>query len=103
MRAFSIVAALATAVQAVALITLHLLPTGYNPVRTGASGVRSRASSSSAATASAAWPGSAVPIARASMASTGTHASDGGPRRTSGLNEPGTRPENTAAARVDPR
>ena len=33
MKAFSIVAALATAVQAVALITLHLLPTGYNPVR----------------------------------------------------------------------
>ena len=33
MRAFSVVAALATAVQAAALITLHLLPTGYNPVR----------------------------------------------------------------------
>jgi len=33
MTAFSIVAALATAVQAVALITLHVLPTGYNPVR----------------------------------------------------------------------
>jgi len=33
MRAFSVVAALATAVQAVALIMLHLLPTGYNPVR----------------------------------------------------------------------
>ena len=33
MRAFSIAAALATAVQAVALIMLHLLPTGYNPVR----------------------------------------------------------------------
>ena len=33
MKAFSIIAALATAVQAVALITLHLLPTGYNPVR----------------------------------------------------------------------
>jgi hypothetical protein len=33
MKAFSIVAALATAVQAVALIVLHLLPTGYNPVR----------------------------------------------------------------------
>ena len=33
MKAFSIVAALATAVQAVALIMLHLLPTGYNPVR----------------------------------------------------------------------
>ena len=33
MKAFSVVAALATAVQAVALITLHLLPTGYNPVR----------------------------------------------------------------------
>jgi hypothetical protein len=33
MEAFSIVAALATAVQAVALIVLHLLPTGYNPVR----------------------------------------------------------------------
>jgi hypothetical protein len=33
MKAFSIVAALATAVQAVALITLYLLPTGYIPVR----------------------------------------------------------------------
>jgi hypothetical protein len=33
MKAFSIVAALATAIQAVALITLHLLPTGFNPVR----------------------------------------------------------------------
>ena len=33
MKAFSIVAALATAVQAGALIMLHLLPTGYNPVR----------------------------------------------------------------------
>ena len=33
MKAFSIIAALATAVQAAALITLHLLPTGYNPVR----------------------------------------------------------------------
>jgi hypothetical protein len=33
MRAFSIAAALATAVQAVTLIMLHLLPTGYNPVR----------------------------------------------------------------------
>ena len=33
MEAFSIVAALATAVQAGALIVLHLLPTGYNPVR----------------------------------------------------------------------
>ena len=33
MRAFSAVAALATAVQAVALIMLHLLPTGYHPVR----------------------------------------------------------------------
>ena len=33
MKAFSIIAALATAVQAVALIMLHLLPTGYNPVR----------------------------------------------------------------------
>jgi hypothetical protein len=33
MRAFSILAALATAIQAVALITLHVLPTGYNPVR----------------------------------------------------------------------
>ena len=33
MKAFSIVAALATAVQAGALIVLHLLPTGYNPVR----------------------------------------------------------------------
>jgi hypothetical protein len=33
MRAFSVVAALATAVQAVALIMLHLLPTGYHPVR----------------------------------------------------------------------
>ena len=32
-NAFSIIAALATAVQAVALIMLHLLPTGYNPVR----------------------------------------------------------------------
>jgi hypothetical protein len=33
MKAFSIVAALATAIQAVALIMLHLLPTGYDPVR----------------------------------------------------------------------
>jgi Protein of unknown function (DUF998) len=33
MRAFSIAAALATGIQAVALIVLHLLPTGYNPVR----------------------------------------------------------------------
>ncbi len=33
MEAFSIAAALATAVQAVTLIVLHLLPTGYNPVR----------------------------------------------------------------------
>ena len=33
MEASSIVAALATAVQAVALIMLHLRPTGYNPVR----------------------------------------------------------------------
>jgi hypothetical protein len=33
MKAFSIAAALATAVQAVTLIALHLLPTGYNPVR----------------------------------------------------------------------
>jgi Protein of unknown function (DUF998) len=33
MKAFSIIAALATAVQAAALVTLHLLPTGYNPVR----------------------------------------------------------------------
>ena len=33
MEAFSIVAALATAVQATALVMLHLLPTGYNPVR----------------------------------------------------------------------
>ena len=33
MEAFSIIAALATAIQAVALITLHPLPTGYNPVR----------------------------------------------------------------------
>ena len=33
MEASSIIAALATAVQAVALIMLHLLPTGYNPVR----------------------------------------------------------------------
>jgi len=33
MEAFGIVAALATAVQAVTLIMLHLLPTGYNPVR----------------------------------------------------------------------
>ena len=34
MAAFGIVAALATAVQAAALIMLHLLPTGYNPVAT---------------------------------------------------------------------
>jgi hypothetical protein len=33
MEAFSVLAALATAVQAVALIGLHLLPTGYDPVR----------------------------------------------------------------------
>jgi hypothetical protein len=33
MKAFSIVAALATAIQAIALIMLHLLPTGYDPVR----------------------------------------------------------------------
>jgi hypothetical protein len=33
MKALSIVAALATAVQAGALIMVHLLPTGYNPVR----------------------------------------------------------------------
>jgi hypothetical protein len=33
MEAFGILAALATAVQALALITLHILPTGYNPVR----------------------------------------------------------------------
>ena len=33
MEAFGIIAALATTVQAVALIVLHLLPTGYNPVR----------------------------------------------------------------------
>ncbi len=33
METFSILAALATALQAVALIALHLLPTGYNPVR----------------------------------------------------------------------
>jgi NADPH:quinone reductase-like Zn-dependent oxidoreductase len=33
MKAFSVAAALATAVQAVALIMLHLLPTGYHPVR----------------------------------------------------------------------
>ena len=33
MEAFSIVAALATAVQGCALVVLHLLPTGYNPVR----------------------------------------------------------------------
>jgi hypothetical protein len=33
MKAFGIVAALATAIQAVALIMLHLLPTGYDPVR----------------------------------------------------------------------
>jgi hypothetical protein len=33
MEAFSIAAALATAVQGRALIVLHLLPTGYNPVR----------------------------------------------------------------------
>ena len=32
MEAFSNAAALATAVQAAALIMLHLLPTGYNPV-----------------------------------------------------------------------
>ena len=40
MKAFSIVAALATAVQAVALIMLHLLPTGYNPVRDAVSELR---------------------------------------------------------------
>ena len=33
MKAFSIAAAPATAVQAVALVMLHLLPAGYNPVR----------------------------------------------------------------------
>ena len=33
LEAFSIVAALAAAVQAAALIMLHLLPSGYNPVR----------------------------------------------------------------------
>ena len=33
MEAFSIAAAPATAVQRRALIVLHLLPTGYNPVR----------------------------------------------------------------------
>jgi carotenoid cleavage dioxygenase len=33
MEAFGIAAALATAVQVRALIVLHLLPTGYNPVR----------------------------------------------------------------------
>ena len=33
MKAFRIIAALATAVQAGALIILHLLPTGHNPVR----------------------------------------------------------------------
>lgn len=33
MEAFSIFAAIATAVQAGALVALHLLPTGYNPVR----------------------------------------------------------------------
>lgn len=33
MEAFSIVAVVATAVQACALIALHLLPTGYDPVR----------------------------------------------------------------------
>lgn len=33
MEAFSIIAALATVVQAVALVVLHLLPTGYDPVR----------------------------------------------------------------------
>jgi hypothetical protein len=33
MEGFSIVAALATAVQAAALIALHVLPTGYDPVR----------------------------------------------------------------------
>jgi hypothetical protein len=33
MEAFGILAALATAVQAVALIVLHVLPTGYDPVR----------------------------------------------------------------------
>jgi hypothetical protein len=31
MKAFSILAALATAVHAVTLIILHVLPTGYNP------------------------------------------------------------------------
>jgi hypothetical protein len=33
MKAFGIIAALATVVQAIALIVLHVLPTGYNPVR----------------------------------------------------------------------
>ena len=33
MEAFSIAAALAAAVQGRALMVLHLLPTGYNPVR----------------------------------------------------------------------
>jgi hypothetical protein len=33
MEAFSIAAALTTAVQGRALIVLHLLPTGHNPVR----------------------------------------------------------------------
>ena len=32
-EALSIVAAIATAAQTGALIALHLLPTGYNPVR----------------------------------------------------------------------
>jgi hypothetical protein len=32
-EAFSIVAAAATVLQAAALIVLHFLPTGYNPVR----------------------------------------------------------------------
>jgi hypothetical protein len=33
MQAFGIVAELAIAVQAIGLIRLHLLPTGYEPVR----------------------------------------------------------------------
>ena len=32
-EAFSVVAALATVLQACALVTLHLLPAGYDPVR----------------------------------------------------------------------
>jgi hypothetical protein len=39
-EAFSIAAAPATAVQGRALIVLHLLPTGYNPVRDAVSDYR---------------------------------------------------------------